>query len=153
MFCLLNKWKNNFGHSSVWYLETNSYMQQSNEKPKRTYVCNMRGITLNIRNFSSDGDRIRNGFNFSIMPTDKEEINIPFTVTSRQTLIQPSSIGIWISCPECRLLCVWCSQSEHTVRILEIQVDLFSLPLHSHMALCLGLLALYHWQKLMCMFA
>jgi hypothetical protein len=46
-------------------------MQQSNEKPKRTYVCSMRGNTLNIRDFSSAGDRIRNWFSFSIMPTDK----------------------------------------------------------------------------------
>jgi len=66
-----NKWKNNFGLSSVWYLENNSYMQQSNEKPKHTYGCNMRGSLLRIRDFSSAGDRMKTWFRFSIMPTGK----------------------------------------------------------------------------------
>ena len=80
------------------------------------------------------------------------EPGIPFTFTSRQILTQPSSIATWISCPECRLLLVWCSQSDHTVRTSEIILILFSLPLHSDMKLCLGLLALYHEQNLTCMF-
>jgi hypothetical protein len=66
-----NKWKNIFRPPSVWYLENNNYKQQSNENPKHIYVSSMRGITLNIRDFSSADDRIKSWFIFSIMPTGK----------------------------------------------------------------------------------